>query len=226
MNVAILSEHIYGATRIFSEVSKIHNCCCDILLFNKSPVRLVRQLGYIVLRTKPPVWLKVLSILITGRLRIFFGNFKSTGVQNKIKKLQYDIGLHNLGVIYTNEMIQCFKRGILNSHIGLLPRYRGRCVMEWSLFEKAPTGITVFYIDEGIDTGKEIVIREEVSVKECNSIKAAKDKLFSLDGVFYAKAVEAEINKKAHLINDGSGPRFYVMSKKLLDIVEKENFCV
>ena len=93
--------------------------------------------------------------------------------------------------------------------------------MEWSLYENNPTGITVFYIDEGIDTGKEIVVREEVSVKECANIDEAKNKLFSLAPEFYAKAIKNEMLGLPHQINDGSGPRFYVMSNKLKKQVGK-----
>jgi hypothetical protein len=38
--------------------------------------------------------------------------------------------LHATDVIYRTETLQAFRLGILNAHIGVLPRYRGRSVME------------------------------------------------------------------------------------------------
>lgn len=64
-------------------------------------------------------------------------------------------------------------------------------------------------------------MREEVPVSDCGSIAEAKTKLFGLAGVFYAKAPQAELRGEPHLINDGSGLRFYMMSKKRLAEVEQ-----
>jgi folate-dependent phosphoribosylglycinamide formyltransferase PurN len=43
--------------------------------------------------------------------------------------------------------------GTLNAHMGILPAYRGMNVAEWSVFHGDPAGCTVFWMDEGIDTG-------------------------------------------------------------------------
>ncbi|MCA0199431.1 MAG: methionyl-tRNA formyltransferase [Proteobacteria bacterium] len=50
--------------------------------------------------------------------------------------------------------------GFINCHAGALPFYRGRNILNWALIndEKA-FGITVHYIDEGIDTGDILVQR-------------------------------------------------------------------
>lgn len=43
--------------------------------------------------------------------------------------------------------------GILNIHPSLLPAYRGPLPVFWQLRDGAPTGATVHYMDEGLDTG-------------------------------------------------------------------------
>lgn len=68
-------------------------------------------------------------------------------------------------------------------------------------------------------------MREEIPVSDCSSVAEAKAKLFGLVGVFYAKALQAELRDEPRLINDGSGPRFYVMSKKRLAEVEQLFTC-
>jgi hypothetical protein len=228
LRIAILSDNISGAAKIFKEVRVIPNCYVDICLCNnyKKPILsyLIMQVIRFFLRVSPGLWFLLFCNIFSGHLKIFFNGLASPKAKDQIKKLNYEIGLHNTNIIYNADIIGCFSRGILNAHIALLPRYRGRCVMEWSLYEGSLTGMTVFYIDEGIDTGSEIVIREQVSIHDCASIRSAKNKLFGLAGYYFAKAIRSEIEGQPHMINDGSGPRYYVMSKKLLSEVEKKYF--
>lgn len=50
--------------------------------------------------------------------------------------------------------------GTINCHAGKLPFYRGRNILNWALINDEPEfGITVHYVDEGIDTGD--IIRQE-----------------------------------------------------------------
>lgn len=50
--------------------------------------------------------------------------------------------------------------GTINCHAGKLPFYRGRNVLNWALInDEAEFGITVHYVDEGVDTGD--IIRQQ-----------------------------------------------------------------
>ncbi len=50
--------------------------------------------------------------------------------------------------------------GFINCHAGALPFYRGRNILNWALInDEQSFGITVHYIDEGIDTGDILVQR-------------------------------------------------------------------
>ena len=49
----------------------------------------------------------------------------------------------------------------INAHYGMLPRYRGMNVTEWSLFNGDPPGVSVHIVDPGIDTG-DILLSEEI----------------------------------------------------------------
>ena len=54
--------------------------------------------------------------------------------------------------------------GSICFHPSLLPKYRGRSAINWSLINgEAKTGITLFWVDEGIDTGP-ILLQKEVAV--------------------------------------------------------------
>ena len=50
--------------------------------------------------------------------------------------------------------------GCVNLHGGLLPEYRGGHVMQWAIINgEAETGVTLHYVDEGIDTGPVIAAK-------------------------------------------------------------------
>lgn len=165
---------------------------------------------------------KPLQLLMTRRL-IFLGQpLHSEQSVEAIKKLRLDVGLHKAGVIYRDVTINAFSLGILNHHIGVLPAYRGRSVMEWAMLQGDAVGITVFFIDAGIDTGARILLSEQVDISSCRSITEAKQYLFSLDQVFFRKALALlSDSKPTFQVNDGSGRRYFVMSKLFEGVVER-----
>ena len=56
--------------------------------------------------------------------------------------------------IFKPKIINVPKLGVINCHAGKLPFYRGRNILNWALINNEKEfGITVHYIDEGIDTG-------------------------------------------------------------------------
>lgn len=141
-----------------------------------------------------------------------------------IREHAFDVALHGVGgVIYRRPLIDSFRLGLLNPHIGLLPKYRGRSVMEWSLLSGDPTGITTFFVDEGIDTGAEIVLREEVEVAGFSDVASAKRHLFSLDGEMFARALASLVETgRASLRQDpAEGVRWYPMSALFTGVVDE-----
>jgi methionyl-tRNA formyltransferase len=158
--------------------------------------------------------------LASGRVR-FFPHFIERHT-DAIRAMELGVALHACGVIYRQPTIEACGRGILNSHIGTLPRYRGRCVAEWSVLEGNPTGITCFFIDEGVDTGRWMVLREEVSSAGYHSIAEMKRDLFGRDGKTYRKALEAILAGAPMAENNvEQGNRYYPMSKLFLGVVEE-----
>lgn len=56
--------------------------------------------------------------------------------------------------IFTEQIINLPKFKTINCHAGKLPFYRGRNVLNWALInDEKEFGITVHFLDEGIDTG-------------------------------------------------------------------------
>lgn len=56
--------------------------------------------------------------------------------------------------IFRRAMIETPPLGTINCHAGKLPFYRGRNILNWALInDEREFGVTVHYVDEGIDTG-------------------------------------------------------------------------
>lgn len=86
--------------------------------------------------------------------------------------------------IFRNRIINLPQLKTINCHAGKLPFYRGRNILNWALInDEKEFGITVHYVDEGIDTGDMILQRTfpitdddnynsllEVAYIECASI--------------------------------------------------------
>ncbi|OYU81530.1 MAG: formyl transferase [Flavobacterium sp. BFFFF1] len=56
--------------------------------------------------------------------------------------------------IFRAAILSLPRLGVINCHAGNLPFYRGRNILNWALInDEKQFGITVHYVDEGIDTG-------------------------------------------------------------------------
>ncbi len=56
--------------------------------------------------------------------------------------------------IFKKVVMEAAPLGVINCHAGKLPYYRGRNVLNWALInDEKEFGVTVHYVDEGVDTG-------------------------------------------------------------------------
>ncbi len=65
-----------------------------------------------------------------------------------------DLMIHAGAGILRAPLLAVPRLGVLNAHMGVLPRYRGMNVAEWAAWENGPMGATLHWIDPGIDTGR------------------------------------------------------------------------
>ncbi|HJP93658.1 MAG TPA: formyltransferase family protein [Pyrinomonadaceae bacterium] len=226
MRIGILAHSFSAAFSIYKAVEDVPGQQLFIIL-SPSPHRsrwtsYLANLARLVFTSVKRFNFKPLQLLVTRRL-IFLGRaFHDQRSVDTLKQLKLDVGLHKAGVIYRDVTIDAFRLGILNHHIGILPAYRGRSVLEWSILQSDPVGVTVFFIDSGIDTGSQILLSERVDISRYRSIAEAKRYLFELDQVFLRKAlVLLSEGKPSFRQNDGTGRRYFVMSKLFESVVER-----
>lgn len=73
--------------------------------------------------------------------------------------------LIDFGIIVTQDVIDYFPRGIINSHFSLLPELRGADPISFAILSgQKKTGVSLMLIDEGMDTGK-IIRQKSVSIQ-------------------------------------------------------------
>jgi methionyl-tRNA formyltransferase len=102
--------------------------------------------------------------------------------------------------IIRRPIIEYLKGNIINLHISLLPWNRGADPNLWSFLDNTPKGITIHYIDDGIDTG-DIIVQKELFFDEdietlATSYKALNHQIIEL------------FNKQWLSIISGKTPRY------------------
>lgn len=81
--------------------------------------------------------------------------------------------------------------GTFNLHAALLPQYRGAAPINWAIINgETKTGVTTFFLDKGMDTGK-IIEQMELFIGEEDNMETIHDKLMSVG----SQAVIDTVNK-------------------------------
>lgn len=101
--------------------------------------------------------------------------------------------------IFREEIINTPKYKTINCHAGKLPFYRGRNVLNWVLInDEKEFGITVHYVDNGIDTG-DIILQNTYQITEQDNYKSLLEKSYIECAQVLYEAVK--------LIQSGEAPR-------------------
>lgn len=95
-----------------------------------------------------------------------FGDHNDRGCVDFLRATKPDIIAFTGGGLIRSALLETPTKGILNCHMGPLPRYRGLDVVEYPAVERRlteeGTGLTLQFMDAGIDTGP-ILIEQPVT---------------------------------------------------------------
>ena len=123
-----------------------------------------KQVGRKKVLTQPPV--KVLAL--ENDITVFQPKTLRDGSMTQtIKDINPDvIVVVAYGRILPKEILDIPRLGCLNLHVSILPKYRGSAPIQWAVINgDAQTGVTVMYMDEGIDTG-DIIETQIIDIDE------------------------------------------------------------
>ena len=81
------------------------------------------------------------------------------------------------GQILSEEILNIPKLGCFNLHGSLLPKYRGGAPIHYALLNgDKKTGITLMYMDKGMDSG-DMIAKEEIKIEDNDNIESLTNKL-------------------------------------------------
>ncbi|MCM1373330.1 MAG: methionyl-tRNA formyltransferase [Bacteroides sp.] len=84
--------------------------------------------------------------------------------------------------------------GTFNLHAALLPQYRGAAPINWAIINgDTETGITTFFLDHQIDTGR-VIQQEKVPIGPDDNVEDIHDRLMTLGAGLVAETVQNIIN--------------------------------
>ena len=71
-------------------------------------------------------------------------------------------------------------KGTINLHASLLPQYRGAAPINWAVINgDTETGVSTFFIQQEIDTGK-VIMQEKIAISEFDNAGTVHDKLMNI----------------------------------------------
>ncbi len=97
----------------------------------------------------------------------------------RLKGWSPDVIIFAGGNILRRPLLDVPRLGVLNVHLGLLPKIRGMSSPEWSLLRNVPVGITIHSMDAGIDTGPILERYELPETARCESLRDLRDRLIA-----------------------------------------------
>jgi len=152
--------------------------------------------------------------------RFFTQPFHSPKVLAHLHRLQPDLLINFRGPIYRKATIATARLGVINCHMALLPEFRGMNVAEWSVLHGYPTGNTIHFIDEGIDTG-DILAFFPAPVADCRTIEQMRGKLIARHHEHVARAVRLFLADRIHptLHRREHGRQYFTMHPTLKEKV-------
>lgn len=151
-------------------------------------------------------------------------DFNGEHCERLLKEIRPDIIILGGSRIIRQNIIQIPEIGILNAHPGLLPKYRGVDVIPWAIYHGDPIGVTIHFIDEGVDTGR-IVAQKLIEVTAGDTLGRLMKKANRIAGELMADSV-LTLMQKGHIQQKPqareSGTQYYRMPLTLRQETERK----
>ncbi|PIU84121.1 MAG: methionyl-tRNA formyltransferase [Elusimicrobia bacterium CG06_land_8_20_14_3_00_38_11] len=105
-------------------------------------------------------------------------NLKDNDFISKLSTLNSELAIvAAYGKILPKEVLDMFPSGCVNLHFSILPKYRGAAPIQWAIIKgEKETGVTGFFMDEGLDTGK-IIFQKKIEIAQNEDSLSLQKKL-------------------------------------------------
>ena len=241
MNVIFFCAKTYYCARLLDYLTQHGVEICAVVIDERydkfsSLVRLKQRF-----RRNAPVHIVNAINKLTGRPKIhpqrsnnFYKKYTKTVIPvsslnsdyciSRVQKLKPDLIVLGLVRILHKPIIAVPTHGILNAHPGLLPEYRGVEMIRWSIYNEDPVGVTIHYVERGVDTGP-IIFREEIPLQKGDTIGSIKMRSIELSSHLVLKAVRIilEEGDLPVITNEvAKGSQYYRMSEDKMELVAEK----
>ena len=128
-------------------------------------------------------------------------SFKSPEVWEQMRSLSPDLGvMAYVTLLVPTEALDVPTHGTIQYHPSLLPLHKGPSSINWPIiFGESKTGLSIFWPDEGLDTGP-ILLQKEVEIGPDDTLGSIYfEKLFPMGVAAMLEAVD--------LVRDGKAPK-------------------
>lgn len=95
------------------------------------------------------------------------------------------------GQIIPKAILEIPRRGVVNVHASLLPRYRGAAPIQWAIANgESETGVSTMLIDEGLDTGP-VLLQETTPIGRDETSARLEPRLAALGASLLMRTLDA-----------------------------------
>jgi methionyl-tRNA formyltransferase len=128
-------------------------------------------------------------------------DFKDNKLQETLSNFDLDlIIVCHFQKILAKELFQIPKKGSINLHPSLLPFYRGMSPQHWPIINgDLETGVTVHFIDEGVDTG-DIIIQKKLPIQKDIYVYDLQNEMRKIYSTILVEAVDQIQNDTINLV--------------------------
>ncbi len=110
--------------------------------------------------------------------------------QAELKKLNPDIIINQSQNIIRKNLIEIPTIGVINRHNALLPKNRGRLTPFWVLYkQEKETGVSIHFVEEGIDSG-EIIVQEKFIITKQDNFSSIVKRNYEIAPIAMLRALD------------------------------------
>jgi len=175
-----------------------------------------RQRGY------PSPWQPLPAIAREAGVAVLrVGDLNGAAASEAVRRRAVRVVVNAGGGLFRRGLLEAVPGGILNAHMGPLPRFRGMNALEWSLLEGAPPTVSLHLVAAGIDTG-DVIAREPIPRREGDGIAALRARYVAVAVELVAAHLGAVAAGTAarQAQRRGDGRQYFAMHPRLAQVVE------
>lgn len=163
------------------------------------------SIGFIVVRYPNPDPILVKYAEKNGIPLFCVANVNDPDFRKRIEEFGVDVNVSmSFNQIIKKDLIHLAPQGFINCHAGLLPFYRGRNILNWALINgEKEFGVTVMYVDEGIDTG-DIILQGKFPITDEDDYGSVLSKAYQGCAEFLYKGLELMRDNQVKRIRQNS----------------------